>query len=109
MNIRDAGFAAVWRFQVVAERESEFVDLYDSDGGWARLFRSSPDYLGTELFKAGGEPLTYLTIDYWRSEATYREFKARRASDYAALDEVGAALTSDESLLGTMTLGTEPG
>ena len=109
MNTADAGFAAIWRFQVRVESESEFVDLYKGDGAWARLFGSSTGYVGTELFKACDVPLTYLTVDYWSSEAAYREFKSERASDYAALDEIGAPLTTDELLLGTMTLAPEPG
>jgi heme-degrading monooxygenase HmoA len=109
MNAVDAGFAAIWRFQVRAERESEFVGLYGADGAWARLFRRSPGYIGTELFKACDVPLTYLTVDYWRSEAAYGEFKSRRASAYAALDEIGEPLTSDEMLLGTMMLAPGPG
>ena len=109
MNTINAGFAAIWRFHVRVERESEFVDLYNSEGAWAQLFRKSPGYLGTELFKACDVPLTYLTVDYWSSEVVYRQFKSRHASDYAALDEIGEALTSDEVFLGTMELAPKPG
>lgn len=109
MNTVDAGFAAVWRYQVRTGRESEFVDLYNGDGAWAQLFRSSPGYIGTELFKACDVPLTYLTVDYWSSEETYREFKNRQAADYAALDESCLPLTSDQLLLGTMKPEPQPG
>ena len=108
MNTRDAGFAAIWRFEVRPERESEFVDLYNDDGAWAQLFRTSPGYVRTELFKACDAPLTYVTVDYWSSEAAYREFKSQRAADYAALDAIGEPLTSDELLLGTTTLAPKP-
>ncbi len=62
-------FTALWEFQVKPERISAFEEIYGPDGSWAQLFRSSPDYLGTELIRDFDRPGRYLTLDHWISRA----------------------------------------
>ena len=70
------GFATVWEFSVKASRQAEFESHYGPDGSWARLFRQSPGYLGTELWHDRADALRYLTIDRWASVEAWREFRS---------------------------------
>jgi heme-degrading monooxygenase HmoA len=94
--------AVVWRYRVAAGREAEFEILYGADGDWARLFRRSEDYVGTDLYRDAAHPDRYLTVDRWTSRAAYEEFLQRTREDYAALDARGDALTVEETRLGVL-------
>ena len=94
--------AVLWRYRVAPGREAAFEALYGADGDWARLFRASPDYLGTQLWRDADQPDAYLTIDRWTSRAAYEAFLEARRADYAALDARGDALTVEEERLGTL-------
>ena len=94
--------AVVWRYRVAPGREAAFEALYGGDGDWARLFRRSDAYLGTDLYRDAAHPGLYLTIDRWTSHAAYEDFLQRARDDYAALDARGDALTVDETRLGVL-------
>jgi len=89
-----------WRYVVRREHADDFLAAYRPDGAWARLFRQSADYLGTDLLQAVADATTYMTIDRWASAAARRDFLAAHAADYAALDARCAAFTSSETLVG---------
>ena len=42
-------FVVVWHFEIAEENIAAFEAAYGPEGAWAKLFRSSPDYRGTEL------------------------------------------------------------
>ena len=44
-------FVVVWQFEIAEEKISAFEAAYGPEGTWAQLFRSSPEYLGTELLR----------------------------------------------------------
>ena len=44
-------FVVVWQFEIAEEKISAFEAAYGPEGNWAQLFRSSPEYLGTELLR----------------------------------------------------------
>ena len=44
-------FVVVWQFEIAEEKVADFEAAYGPEGAWAQLFRSSPDYLGTELLR----------------------------------------------------------
>ena len=46
-----AMFVVVWQFEIAEEKVPDFEAAYGSEGAWAKLFRSSPKYLGTELLR----------------------------------------------------------
>ena len=95
--------AVVWRYRVAPGREAAFEALYGADGDWARLFRQSIHYRGTELYRDVADPGVYLTIDRWESPLAYEAFLSAHAAEYAALDARGDALTTDEARLGELT------
>ncbi len=85
----------LWRFRVRPGREAEFETLYGGDGEWVRLFRTGAGYIGSELLRASDG--TYLTIDRWESEGSFRSFQEAHAAPYDAIDRNGRGLTIEEA------------
>jgi heme-degrading monooxygenase HmoA len=97
-------FVVVWQFEIAEEKIATFEAAYGSEGTWAQLFRSSPDYRGTELLRDAYIPGSYLTIDRWASEEAFRAFRKDRDADYESLDRSCDSLTSRETRIGAYTL-----
>jgi heme-degrading monooxygenase HmoA len=97
-------FVVVWQFEVAEQNVAAFEAAYGADGSWARLFRSSPKYLGTELLRDAYVPGSYLTIDRWASEDDFRAFRKDHDPQYEALDRACDALTSRETRVGAYTV-----
>jgi heme-degrading monooxygenase HmoA len=93
-------FVVVWQFEIAEENVAGFEAAYGPDGAWARLFRNSPDYKGTELLHDAYLPGSYLTIDSWTSEEAFRAFRKDHDSEYEALDRQCDALTGKETRVG---------
>jgi heme-degrading monooxygenase HmoA len=97
-------FVVVWQFEIAEEKVAAFEAAYGPDGAWAQLFRSSPDYLGTELLRDAYIPFSYLTIDRWASEDAFRAFRKDHDPEYEALDRECDSLTSRETRIGAYTV-----
>lgn len=97
-------FVVVWQFEVADEKIAAFEAAYGPEGEWAQLFRSSKDYLGTELLRDAYVSGAYLTIDRWTSEDDFRAFRKEHDSEYETLDRSCDALTSRESRIGAYTV-----
>jgi len=93
----------LWRYRVRPECQAEFIDTYGPAGGWVRLFRSDPAYLGTRLLRDTNEPDCFLTIDCWESECLCAAFRERNRAAFDALDLASARLTSEETYMGAIT------
>jgi heme-degrading monooxygenase HmoA len=93
-------FVVVWQFEIAEEKIADFEAAYGPDGNWAQLFRSSPQYLGTELLRDVYIAGSYLTIDRWASEAAFRTFRKKHDSAYELLDRSCDALTARETRIG---------
>ena len=93
-------FIVVWQFEVAEENVAAFEAAYGSDGAWARLFRSSPEYRGTELLRDAYVPGSYLTIDRWTNEEAFRAFRRDHDGEYETLDRYCDALTARETRIG---------
>lgn len=96
-----SGFVVVWRFTVKPESQARFESAYGPNGAWAVLFARSKGFRGTELLRSTTEPNTYFTIDRWKSEEAFEEFRRRFASEYATLDRECESLTETETQVGT--------
>jgi heme-degrading monooxygenase HmoA len=97
-------FVVVWQFEIAEDKIAGFEAAYGPDGAWAKLFRSSPDYRGTELLRDAYIPGAYLTIDRWSSEDAFRAFRKAHDADYETLDRTCDALTSRETRIGAYTV-----
>lgn len=96
-------FVVVWQFEIAEDKISAFETAYGPDGSWAKLFRNSPHYVGTELLRDAYGSGSYLTIDRWSSEADFRAFRKQHDQDYEALDRQCDSLTSRETRIGAYT------
>lgn len=97
-------FVVVWQFEIAEEKISAFEAAYGPEGDWAQLFRTSLDYLGTELLRDAYVSGSYLTIDRWASEEAFRAFRKDHDGEYETLDRVCDALTSHETRIGAYTV-----
>jgi heme-degrading monooxygenase HmoA len=97
-------FVVVWQFEIAEEKVAAFEAAYGPEGAWAQLFRTSPDYRGTELLRDAYIPDSYLTIDRWTSEEAFRAFRRDHDAGYEALDRTCDALTSRETRIGAYTV-----
>ena len=93
-------FVVVWQFEIAEEKVAAFEAAYGPEGAWAKLFRTSPNYLGTDLMRDAYIPGGYLTIDRWTSEEDFRAFRKDHDAEYESLDRSSDALTSRESRIG---------
>lgn len=93
-------FSYIWEYEVPAESEPEFLRHYSPEGTWARLFRRAPGYLGTQLYRDRRRPGCFFTIDHWRDQDAYRQFRRDLAAEFEALDRTCAGLTRREAHLG---------
>ena len=98
-----AVYTYLWRFRVSPGAEEEFRRHYGPDGTWAALFRRAPGYLDTRLLADLDRPSEFVTIDRWRYEESFLEFRRRFAREFAELDEWCATLTENETQLGSYT------
>jgi heme-degrading monooxygenase HmoA len=94
-------FVRVWRFRADPRSIAAFERAYGPGGDWARLFASSPGFLGTALLKSPGETAEYLTIDRWRSAEDWDAFRTASNAEYRALDQRCESLTTAELDIGT--------
>jgi len=97
-------FVVVWQFEIAEEKIAAFEAAYGPQGAWAKLFRSSPDYGGTELLRDAYVPGTYLTVDRWASEDAFRAFRKEHDAEYETLDRACDALTARETRIGAYTV-----
>jgi heme-degrading monooxygenase HmoA len=97
-------FVVVWQFEIAEEKIAEFEAAYGAGGTWAQLFKTSPNYMGTELLRDAYIQGSYLTIDRWASEDDFRAFRKDHDSEYEALDRACDSLTSRETRIGAYTV-----
>jgi heme-degrading monooxygenase HmoA len=97
-------FVVVWQFEIAEEKVAAFEAAYSSGGAWAQLFRTSPDYLGTELLRDAYIAGNYLTIDRWASEDAFRAFRKDHDAEYETIDRSCDELTSRETRIGAYTV-----
>jgi heme-degrading monooxygenase HmoA len=95
-----AVYTYLWRFRVRPGAEEEFRRHYGPDGTWAALFRRAPGYLHTRLLADLDRPSEFLTVDRWRDEASFLEFRRRFAREFEEQDRRCAPLTEVETELG---------
>lgn len=94
----------VWELRVQPGQAAGFERAYGPEGDWARLFRRSPAYHGTELLRDADDPERYLTLDRWDRPSDFEAFKAEHGEEYHALDQACGSLCSGEQLVGRFSV-----
>jgi hypothetical protein len=100
-------YRIVWEYDVRPEQIEQFEQVYGPDGLWAKFFRNSGDYLGTELFRSLASAPRFITLDSWRSRAAYEHFRKAYSTDYAQLDQWCERLVAHERTLGVTDDGKD--
>jgi len=90
----------MWEFQVRPGMEKRFEKIYGSDGDWARLFIQDESYIGTDLIHSLDGKRTYMTLDFWKSQKAYDDFRKRQLAKYKILDQQCEDLTESEREIG---------
>jgi heme-degrading monooxygenase HmoA len=93
-------YRIVWQYEVRSERLAEFEKVYGPEGDWVEFFRSSPDFIATELYRSTSDPLHFVTVDSWRSRPAYESFRKSHSERYGKLDEWCEQFSSHERVLG---------
>jgi quinol monooxygenase YgiN len=93
-------FVVIWEFRVRPGQEQRFEREYGVDGVWARFFRKHEAYIGTELIRDLKAERTYLTMDFWASQAAYEASRAQHAAEYKAIDAECESMTEREREIG---------
>lgn len=95
------GYLVVWEFRVQPGLERRFEEVYGSEGTWAKFFRRSERYLGTELLRDTNQPRRYVTLDFWTTRTAYENFRRRNLPEYEAIDKQCEQMTERELQLGS--------
>lgn len=95
-----AGYMYMWEFLVAPAHVDAFERAYGPAGDWVALFRRAPGFVRTELHRDLTNPLRFITIDHWESQAVWQAFRARFASEFEALDAHCDAWTTRETEIG---------
>jgi len=93
-------FAYVWQYTIDPVHRVAFLEAYQPDGEWTRLFSRDSEYLKTLLFKDVDDEDRYVTIDYWTSKAGRDAFRERYADEFRQLDRQCETFTLEERFLG---------
>jgi heme-degrading monooxygenase HmoA len=86
----------LWEFEVKPGSEDRFQSAYGPRGAWVQLFQRDPHFRGTQLQRDPTRSLFYFTIDFWDSEAAYKNFLAANQASYSKLDRENEELTLHE-------------
>ena len=90
----------IWEYIVRSVHVAEFEHAYRPDGTWVELFRRAKGYVRTELHRDLGNPLRYITIDYWTSFEAWEAFRSEFAAEFEQLDAVCEGYTVAEREIG---------
>jgi heme-degrading monooxygenase HmoA len=93
-------FVVIWEFRVRPGQAERFEQAYGADGLWAKFFRKDEWYIGTELIRDLKAARSYLTLDFWKSQAAYDAFRAQHAAEYQAIDAECEGMTESEREVG---------
>ena len=93
-------FVILWEFRIKTGAEETFLAGYRSEGAWVQLFRRGAGFVETKLARDMQDTAVFYTLDCWKSEGAYEEFRAAFQQEYEVLDQKFAGLTEQERLIG---------
>jgi heme-degrading monooxygenase HmoA len=95
-----SNFQSIWEYEVKDKFRVDFIEAYNSNGLWVKLFRKCKGYIKTELKQDVDHPKRFLTIDYWRSQTAFSAMKQTIGDEYSKLDKQCEAYTLSENHIG---------
>lgn len=97
--MKQSGHVRLWKYRIRPERRADFLRHYQPDGSWAKLFRLSPGYLGTQLWRDADDHDVYYTADHWVNQQAFDDFMVEHRQPYQRCDRECENLTLDETFL----------
>lgn len=97
----------IYEFVVKEQTRGQFELLYGPGGAWGRLFGQSPGFRGTTLLRDANNPLRYLVIDLWESEAQREQALSAQPAARACLETALAECCESRVELGTFRVRAE--
>jgi heme-degrading monooxygenase HmoA len=91
---------SIFDYEVASAERDRFEQVYGPDGEWAEFFRTSDQYLGTELLRSERDPSRYLVVDRWVSVAAYQGFLDANRAEYDRRSRATRPLFRRESAIG---------
>jgi heme-degrading monooxygenase HmoA len=93
--------AIIWEYVIEPMQHEVFEEYYHAQGIWAQYFQQHPDFLKTQLIQDYENPLRYVTIDYWKHETSFEQFRNQYRTEYDAIDALCTSFTKSETRIGT--------
>ena len=93
-------FQTLWKYEVFEYFRDDFISAYSDTGEWSELFAKCPGYLGTKLIVDVQNMAEFITIDYWATEADFKNMMSLIDNDYRALDKKCGKFTKSETHIG---------
>jgi len=90
----------IWEFHIRPEQEALFEQTYGPEGRWAKFFKQSVGYIGSELILDFKDSLRYVTLDFWESREAYEVFRGEHQAEYEAIDQDCEKMTESEVEVG---------
>jgi heme-degrading monooxygenase HmoA len=95
--------AIMWEFAVKNGCETEFEQLFDTDGEWAVMNRQTRSFLGNSFLRDQNRPSRYIVVEYWSEMIVYEQYRVYRSDAIASLEERRATLVDTVEPLGIFT------
>ena len=95
-----SNFQSIWEYEVKDEFRTDFIEAYNSNGLWVKLFRECEGHIETELKQDIDQPNRFITIDYWQSHSAFSAMKQTISDEYNKLDKRCEAYTLSENHIG---------
>ena len=93
-------FQSIWEYEVNDKFRADFIEAYNSNGLWVKLFREYEGYIKTDLKQDKDQSSRFLTIDYWQSHSAFSAMKQTISGEYNRLDKQCEAYTLSENHIG---------
>ncbi|MFC1618956.1 antibiotic biosynthesis monooxygenase family protein [Candidatus Neomarinimicrobiota bacterium] len=97
----------IWEYVVKEEARGQFELAYGPGGAWSKLFAQCPGFRGTTLLRDTKNPLRYLTIEVWETEAHREQVLAERMAEYSKLNAAFTEWTESRTEVGVFRMLAE--
>jgi hypothetical protein len=95
--------AIAWRFTVKPGSETDFEQLFGTDGEWNVLNRQTRSFLGSSFLRDQNQESRYLLIEYWSEMVVAEPHRPYRKDAIPSLEERRDALVESVEPLGVFT------
>ena len=95
--------AILWRFTVKNGHETEFEQLFGTDGEWNVMNRQTRSFLGSSFLRDQNQESRYILIEYWSEMVVSEQHRTYRSDAIGSIEERRDALVESVEPLGIFT------